>query len=236
MDIERCPSGIPGLDELLGGGIPRGSSVLVTGTPGSAKTIFSLQFLVNGVIKYGERGIFISIEESIEQLHRQFMQFGYDIMKLQDEGKLLIIQPEVRVEEGEDLLKNVTSDEFIKRIKEFDAKRLVIDPLNLVLQFGATYGGHRREVERLIHTYKKLGYTSIFTHERTRSGLEIEYSTEDFVVDGIIYLQLVRKGGIFDEKRTFFGRRLTILKMRETKHEEGIYQFRIEEDGIHVYP
>lgn len=231
----RVPTGIPGLDDLLEGGFPRGSCILVTGTPGSAKTIFALQYIVNGALKYGEKGIFIPIEQTIYDLHRQFIEFGYDIKKLHDEGMIGILSLEIKPEHGEDILEKITSKEFQEGIIEFGAKRIAIDPLNLVLQFSSGYGGERRGIQKLISTYKRLGCTTILTHERTRGGSDIEFGVQDFVVDGILYLQLVRVTGAFGDRERLLERRLSILKMRETNHGQGIYRLEIEKDGLHVY-
>lgn len=236
--LDRVPTGITGLDELIQGGIPRNASVLITGTPGAAKTIFALQFVVNGAVKCNERGIFITIEESKDDLSRQFMEFGYDLEKLEKEGKIMIFCPETKVEEGGDVFKDITNEDFIKTIRKFNARRIAVDSLNLVVQFSGGLGGERREIERLINAYKNIGCTCFIVHERAKGGVDVdgvEYGMQDFIVDGIIYLQSVRRSGVFDEKKTFFERRLSILKMRETDHAQGIYQFGIEKDGIHVY-
>lgn len=233
--IDRVPTGIPGLDELLRGGFPRGSSVLITGIPGCAKTTFAVQYILNGAVKFDERGVYITVEQDMEQLHRQFQAYGYDIKKLQSEGKVGIFCLEVKPEVGEDFLVKLTSKEFQEAIREFGAKRLAIDPLNLVLQFSADYGGERRGIQRLVSTFKRLGCTTVFTHERPRGGEEIDFGIQDFIVDGIIYLQLVRTRGAIGDRESLFERRLSILKMRETNHGQGIYRFEIERDGIHVY-
>ncbi|MBN2013676.1 MAG: AAA family ATPase [Candidatus Altiarchaeota archaeon] len=232
---DRVPTGIPGLDELLRGGFPKKSAILVTGIPGCAKTTFALQYILNGAVKYGDRGVFITVEQDVEQLHRQFQTFGYDIMKLQREGKLAVFCLEVKPEFGEDFMMKITSKEFRDAISEFGANRLAIDPLNLVLQFSADYGGERRGIQRLISTYKKLGCTTIFTHERAVGGPDPIFGVQDFIVDGIIYLQLVKIRGAIGERETLFERRLSILKMRETDHGQGMYRFEIEKDGIHLY-
>lgn len=231
----RVPTGISGLDELLRGGFPEKSAILVTGIPGCAKTTFALQYILNGAVKYGERGVFITVEQDIDQLHRQFHEFGYDIKKLQREGKVAIFCLEIKPEFGEDFMMKITSKEFRDAICEFGAKRLAIDPLNLVLQFSADYGGERRGIQRLVATYKKLDCTTVFTHERTKGGPEPEFGVQDFIVDGIIYLQLAKIRGAIGERQSLFERRLSILKMRETEHGQGIYRFEIEKDGIHVY-
>ena len=235
LAIERVPTGIPGLDELLKGGFPKGAAILVTGIPGCAKTIFALQYIVNGALKYGDRGVFITVEQSVDQLHRQFVEFGYDIKKLQEDGRIAVFSLEIKPELGEDFLMKITSEEFKSAMLEFGAKRIAIDPLNLVMQFSADYGGERRGIQRLITTYKKLGCTTIFTHERSKGGLEPEFGVQDFIVDGIIYLQLIKVRGAMGERESLFERRLSILKMRETDHGQGIYRFEIEKDGIHVY-
>ncbi len=238
FEVDRCLTGISGLDELLMGGIPKNSAVVVTGTPGTAKTILTMQFLVNGAMKYNEKGVYISLEENIDDLIEQFMEFGYDLKKLADDGKISLVQPDINVEEGDDVLKEITDGGFIKNIVEFDAKRIVIDALNPVLQFSSGYGGERRGAQKLIDTYKKLGCTTLFIHERNKGGpdVEIEYETHDFLCDGIIYLDCVKKAGIFDDKKEFFNRRISILKMRRTAHGQGIYPFRIQRDGIHITP
>ncbi len=233
--IERTPTGIPGLDELLKGGFPQGAVILVTGIPGCAKTTLALQYIVNGALKYGEKGVFITMEQDIDQLHRQFNEFGYDIKGLQNEGMIAVFCLDIKPELGEDLLVKITSEEFKNAISEFGAKRIAIDPLNLVMQFSADYGGDRRGIQRLIKTYKDLGCTTILTHERIKGGLEPEFGIQDFIVDGIIYLQLTRIRGAMGERESLFERRLSILKMRETNHGQGIYRFEIEDGGIHVY-
>lgn len=227
---ERVPTGIPGMDEIIEGGLPRGCSVLVTGTPGTSKTIFALQFVANGAVKYGERGIFITMEEDVGDLQEQMGQFGYDIQKLQDDGLLWIISPEVRIEEGEDFLHEITRDDFLNKLAKFDPKRMSIDSFNVILQFSTSYGGDRRGIERIFHTLKrKLSVTTVYTDERDTSGMNIKYGMQDFVADGIIYLQLIQKQNVFN-------RALTVLKMRKTDHGKGIYPFKIEKNGIHVYP
>jgi len=233
--IDRVPTGIPGFDELLRGGFPRGASVLITGIPGCAKSTFAVQYILNGAIKYGERGVYITVEQDIEQIHRQFAAYGYDIKKLQSEGKIAIFCLEVKPELGEDFLMKLTSKEFQEAIAEFGAKRIAIDPLNLVMQFSADYGGERRGIQRLISTYKRLGCTTVFTHERPHGGDKMDFGIQDFIVDGIVYLQLAKIRGAIGNRENLFERRLSILKMRETNHGQGIYRFELEKDGLHVY-
>lgn len=227
---ERVPTGITGLDEVLEGGIPRGASVLVTGTPGTAKTILALHFIANGAIKYKERGVFVTMEQDLRDLQEQFLQFGVDLQKLQDDGLIWIISPEIRIEEGEDFLHEITRDAFLGKLAKFEPQRLVIDSFNVILQFSTSYGGDRRGIERIFHNLRgKLNVTALYTDERDTSGMDIKYGMQDFVADGIIYLQLIQKQNVFN-------RALTILKMRKTNHGKGIYPFKIEKNGINIYP
>jgi len=227
--IERAPTGIEGLDELIEGGFPRGYCILVTGTPGTAKTTFGMQFIVNGALKYNETGIYIGPSVNFNELKAQFMRFGYDIGKLQDEGKILVITPKVRVEEGEDLIK-VFDEELKKKIKKSNVRRIAIDSLTLLLSFSKEFGGRRRVVENLVEYLKDCGVTALIVHERRMGKVdEIEYGDEEFVVDGIIYLQLIRIGNLFK-------RALTVLKLRGTKHSIDIHPFYLDEQGIRVFP
>jgi len=234
MKIERVPTGIPGFDELIEGGFPKGSSTVVSGIPGSAKTTFAMQFIANGALKYNEKSIFITVEKNLNSLNRTYSLFGYDILDLHKRGKLGVIDLEIKPEMGEDFLDQIISPKFLSKVKEFGASRVAIDPLNLVLQFSGDFGGERRGVQRLINAYNKLGCTLLLTYERINQNENLEYEVADFVVDGIIYLQLIKSMGSFGEK-SFFERRLSILKMRETNHAHGLYRFKIEDDGIHVY-
>lgn len=235
MAIDRVPTGIPGLDELIDGGFPRESSTLVSGVPGSAKSIFAMQYILNGALNHGDKGIYITVEQTFNQLVRQSLEFGFDIEKMQDAGQIAIICLEVKPEVGEDFLEMIISKKFLERVTQFGAKRVAIDPLNLVLQFSADYGGNRRGIQRLINTYKKMGCTTLFTYERSKQDVNYEFGAQDFIVDAIIHLQLVKASAAFGGDNTFFERRLSILKMRETNHGQSLYRFTIEGDGIHVY-
>ena len=234
MKIKRVPTGIPGFDELIEGGFPDGSSTVVTGIPGCAKTTFALQYIANGALKFNDRGIFITVEKDLNSLDRTFRALGYSIKNLHKQGKLGVIDLEIKPEMGQDFLERIISDKFLAKVKEFGAKRVAIDPLNLVLQFSGDFGGERRGVQRLINAYKRIGCTLLLTYERLHQREDLEYEIADFVVDGIIYLQLIKSFGSFGEK-SFFERRLSILKMRETNHAQGVYRFKIEKDGINIY-
>lgn len=227
--MERAPTGIQGLDELIEGGFPRNASVLVTGTPGTAKTTLALQFLVNGILKHNENGLYFGPGVYLNEVAAQFGRYGYDLKKLQDEGRLIMLAPKVKVEEGEDYVKTLFDENLKKKIVDSNVKRIVIDSITLILMFAGEFGGRRRNVERIIEYLKDLGVTSILIQEKHVGGKEeIEYGMEEFVVDGIMYMQLIRIGNIFR-------RAITILKMKGTKHSMDIHPVMLEEGGIKVY-
>ena len=91
MKSENVPSGITGLDDLLGGGYPRGRVILITGGPGSGKTLMSMQFLIDGVERFDERGVFVSLEESKYHLLSEMNNFGWDLEKYEKKGQIAIV-------------------------------------------------------------------------------------------------------------------------------------------------
>ncbi|MDE1860473.1 MAG: AAA family ATPase [Candidatus Micrarchaeota archaeon] len=120
--MERVKTGIPGFDKLIEGGVPKGFNVLISGTPGTGKTIFGLQFLYNGA-KQGQSGIYVSLDASDGSFRSQAEQFGWNLEKLEDEGKLSIVEVPL------DTLKVNIFDMIEEEVAEVKAKRLVFDSL-----------------------------------------------------------------------------------------------------------
>lgn len=232
MSVARVATGIKGLDSLLDGGIPSGASVIVTGTPGSAKSTFGLQFLRNGALS-GENGIYISMEEDTDSLMQQADALGMSLHELVDAKKVYLLKLDVNLVQGEDAVRKLMDSEFIAKLKQFQPQRIVLDSLSLAIHLSHNYQlGPRGGTASLMQVFRKLGCTSIFIHEREKSEeSEIQYGFQDFVADGIIYLQLIRR-----KEAAEFYRGLTILKMRRTNHGKGVYPFHIESGGIRVYP
>ncbi|MFH1510267.1 MAG: ATPase domain-containing protein [Candidatus Woesearchaeota archaeon] len=232
MIIRRVATGITGLDNLIEGGIPCGASVIVTGTPGSAKSTFGLQFLRSGGA-IGENGVYISLEEDPESLVQQADALGMDLRKFIDEKKIHLLKLDINLVQGEDAVKKLMDSEFIAGLNHLQPQRLVLDSLSLAIHLSHNYRlGPRGGTASLMQTFRKLGCTSILIHEREKSEeSEIQYGFQDFVADGIIYLQLIRR-----KEAAEFYRGLTILKMRRTNHGKGVYPFHIEHGGIRVYP
>ncbi|MCD6371154.1 MAG: AAA family ATPase [Candidatus Aenigmarchaeota archaeon] len=220
--IKRVRSGIPGLDELIEGGFPEGSTVLVSGGPGSGKTILSLQFLVNGALKENERGIYVSLEEDVKRLKDYISKiFKWPLQKLIEEKKLLMVRAEFFDFEK---FKNLVETQ-VERIK---AKRLVIDPITVLSLFFERPLEIRRSLLELDRLLKKLGCTTLITCEIPEGHRSISsFGIEEFTSDGIILLYYFSKA---------YPRAISVRKMRATKHDMGIHPFEIRENGIIVYP
>jgi circadian clock protein KaiC len=229
--LSKSPTGIEGLDEIAYGGIPKGRATLVSGGAGSGKTVLGMEFLIHGILDYDEPGVFMAFEESEKDLAINVASFGYDLEKLKEEGKLAIdhvyLDRQEIIETGGYDLDGL----FIRlgnAIDAIQAKRVVIDSLEVLF---ATFHNQiiiRSELLRLFRWIKDRGLTAIVTAERgdarlTRSGLE------DFVADCVISLDHRTQ----DQIST---RRLRIVKYRGSKHEMDEHPFLIGEGGVSVLP
>ena len=220
--MERVPTGIKGLDDLIGGGFPKGSTILVTGGPGTGKTTFGMNFLVSGCLKFKEKGLYISLEEDIERVRRSMeISFNWPLGQLIKKGFLKMVKAELY---DFDKLRMLIEDE----VESIKAERLVIDPITILSLYFENPLEIRRGIIRLDKMLKKMGCTTILTCEipEGMSGIS-SFGVEEFTSDGIIILKL------FQKKGKYF-RTLTIRKMRATKHEIGLHPMEITKDGIVV--
>ncbi|MCL7411862.1 MAG: AAA family ATPase [Methanosarcinaceae archaeon] len=215
--IKRISTGVPGLDESIEGGIPKGFSVVVTGPPGTGKTTFCMQFLIDGV-KKDEKCIFFSFEERVEQLVQHFMRFGWDIGKYIDDGYLEIF--------GMSML---TSEEMIEIIESYRPERVVFDSINVFAEpSDFRKSGAWRSLLRMLKV-KKI--SSLFITEK-HHGIEVkQFDDYDFLGDGIIFLDSVRTNEI-DTTPTPV---MAVQKMRATRIDRSPQPFRFTDDGISRY-
>lgn len=226
LEEEFLKTGIEGLDFILGKGIPRKSIISVEGAPGTGKTNFAMQFLVNGIQNSNESGAYITFEELPEQIYKDMLSFNWDLKELEKQNKfrLICVSPEVLLD---GLL---THDGFIETLlKEIDCQRLVIDSISLFrFSFAEDMKRYRSTLYSLRNIFRKLGITTIFIKELSAVTNDVDF--ENYVVDGVIRLSLKEHLEIF-RKRT-----LEILKMRGTKISEGEHIFDFEPTGINVVP
>jgi len=221
--IKRIKTGVKGLDELIEGGVPEKSLILLTGTTGTGKSIFAMEFLVEGAI-HDEPGVYISLQESLEETMSQMRFFGWPVDKLVEEGKLLIVQPELY---NFDALMTAIED-AIDKVK---AKRLVIDSISIIGMYFEKKFKIRKSLLEIAQLLKKLNCTCIAISEIGEGVVELSpFGIEEYIADAVIILYYAKKGSAFI-------RAMTIRKMRTTKHSTKIHPIEIRRsEGIIIYP
>ncbi len=219
-------TGIEGLDFIISGGFPTGSTILLDGAPGTGKTILGMQFLYQGAMYHNEPGIYISFEQFPDQIYEDMNAFGWDIRQLEKENKLRVVcmSPEVLLEQMKQ-----PNGLFDHIVKEINCKRIVIDSLNLLYSGMDNQIEERKTIYTLRNILRKYVLTSILIHEHTSIKRE-EIPFVSYVVDGVINLNLQQHNVIY-RKRT-----LEVLKMRGRKIREGEHIYRLTDSGVHLVP
>jgi KaiC/GvpD/RAD55 family RecA-like ATPase len=250
--MQKLKTGIPGLDPLIGGGIPLDSVVLLSGSPGAGKTIMALQFLAQGAIRHNQKALFVSFEEREDKIRDQAAQFGWNFKKLEKDGMLKII--------------NVSSlslgqifTELKRAIKESKPRRMVIDSITYMalsaqarkrvvdledvaedeLVSGSTnalnqttsewYGlSVRKMLVDLVKLLEKKKICTLLTSEVSKNSEWYSRDTlSEFAADGIIQLKSTSIGS--EMQRT-----MEIVKMRNTNIKGGIYDFEFGKSGLSI--
>jgi len=229
--LPKSPTSIEGLDEITGGGLPKGRPTLVCGGAGCGKTLFAMEFLVRGVNQYNEPWVFISFEETEEELTSNVASLGFDLRDLVKRNKIWLehihLDRSEIAESGEYDLEGL----FIRihlAIETIGAKRVVLDTIESLFSELPNPNILRAELRRLFHWLKRKGVTTIITAERgdgtlTRQGLE------EYVSDCVILLD----HRVTDQSSI---RRLRIVKYRGSTHGTNEYPFLIDEDGFSILP
>ena len=233
--ISKLPSGIEGLDFIARGGLPAGRTTLIAGTAGSAKTVFAVQFLASGIIQHQEAGVFVTFEESPEDIRRNMLSLGWNIAEWERQGMWVFVDASPQASEGSIVIGEYDLGALMARIefavKKVQAVRLSIDSIGAIFtQFTETHL-IRHELFRITSVLRALGVTAILTAERTAEYGEIaRFGVEEFVADNVIILRNILEG----EKRR---RTIEILKFRGTTHYKGEYPFTVLPDqGVVVIP
>ncbi|MFH1682490.1 MAG: ATPase domain-containing protein [Candidatus Woesearchaeota archaeon] len=228
-NVERVKTNIPGFDRLVDGGLVKDSIVLLSGGPGTGKTIFGMQFLYNGATELDENGMFISFEENLHSLKEDAKVFGWDFDELEKKDKVRFITFKPFSNPG-------LTDEIIKLIKGKNIKRAVIDSISLyTMAFKDDLFKIRKELYRLTNLFENLNCTTILTSEVAgEAPLDISSGNTitrdgmiEFIADAVITLHNSGIGGEAD-------RAIRVLKMRRTNHEKAPIPMTISEDGMNV--
>ncbi len=247
-NVERTPTGIPGFDDLVDGGFPKSASILIAGSPGAGKTIFTLQYLVNGIEKYGEKGLFVTFEQRIESVRKQALQFGWDLEKYEMQGKLKILSIPI------DQISENTIHDIRIRVTSEKVKRLVIDSLstlvvNAPLHTNLSNIAIKKMLEDKIvltqpilgdYVFKKFIYnfidnlrgldctTLLIGEAGGQEGFITRDTISEFVCDGVVVITFEALGGEFS-------RSITVKKMRQTKNNENVHSLEIGGKGLVVH-
>jgi len=227
MEIERVSTGVPGLDELIEGGLPKGRITLITGAAGSGKTTLGMQFLHSGSTSFGENGLFVTLEEEAADITRDMSRYGWELKQLAEQGKLTIAQSSVPFEVNQERISiDSLLDNIHQQAMKIDARRIVFDS---IASLGLSYADPvtlRRDVLRIGAMLRELGCTTLMLTEMLEGETKItRYGVEQFVSHGVIALHV-----------TPTYRAIQVVKMRGTNHNMGIHRLRITEKGIVVIP
>lgn len=231
--MKAVKTGITGLDELFSiGGYPRGSSILLVGGPGSGKSILGMQYLYYGATEYGEPGIFFTLDEPPEKIKRNTKSFGWELESLEKEGKLLIMDAVSYMLKDqvdlESLREGMDVDNFIANFREAveatNAKRIVLDSLAVMNLYAQDDFEKRRKLLKLSYQLTRQDVTSLIITEARSSDIGFhEFPPESYMFDGLITLRLEPENQL---------RKISIRKMRGTKHVVGNFKFKITSSGI----
>ncbi len=225
--MNRVKTGIEGLDELIQGGIPEGSSVLLSGGSGTGKTIFATQYIYNGGKLYGEPGIYVSIETNLKNIIWNMQNFNWDVRSLQEKNLMKTYRLNIghtkkreSVEDRIDEELNVIS----QMVKEIGAKRLVIDSVSSFGVWFENAGLVRNILFQFVDRLKNLDCTTLLTTETTgERRMFSAFGVEEFLTDGVVALYFT------PPHRSIF-----VKKMRGTNHSKTIHPFNITEKGITI--
>lgn len=229
--LPKAPTGIAGLDEITGGGLPQGRPTLICGSAGCGKTLMAMEFLVRGATQYGEPGVFMSFEESAEELTQNVRSLGFDLDDLVASNQLVVDYVHVERSEIEETGEYDLEGLFIRlgyAIDSIGARRVVLDTLEVLFGGLSNQGILRAELRRLFRWLKDKGVTAVITGERGEGALT-RYGLEEYISDCVILLD-------HRVSEQLAIRRLRIVKYRGSLHGTNEYPFLIDERGIEVLP
>lgn len=232
----KVRTGIPGFDSIISGGFRQGRPIILSGPPGSGKTIFGMQFLFSGAKDFDEPGVFVTLSQSPNEIATDFKSFGWDIMRLVEEGKMVIIDARpFKMEEGfialdESLYRGETlpfmhlTQLIMSSIKRIGAKRLVVDSITVLeMQYSNSFY-IRQGLQGMFHILEDQQCTSVLISENTDPS---QVPLEWYVASGVVILHHVRKEDTME-------RAIQVMKMRGLKHSEQVFPIKVSDAGIQI--
>ena len=246
MIMERVSSGVKGLDEILEGGFPKGRTILVVGSPGSGKTILAIQFLRAGALA-GERSIYVTFDERPEQVKENVSAFGWDLDRLEGEGKILFVDAtpfrrtratsvsKLEAPGGvglHEVMPEVTLGALVETVRrlaeEEDVTRLAVDPVTSLSVRYQSPVKRRRAMLLLFDALSSTGGTCLVTSEMRTSMLARKFQLEEFLSQGVVLLRTtIHEGNVL--------RAVQVEKMRGIAHDTQLRPYIISQNGIEVF-
>ncbi|HEX4945689.1 MAG TPA: circadian clock protein KaiC [Blastocatellia bacterium] len=229
--LPKAPTGIQGLDEITGGGLPAGRPTLVSGSAGAGKTMLAVEFLVRGATEFGEPGVFMMFEESAAELTANVRSLGFDLDKLVAQKKIALDHVHIERSEIEETGAYDLEGLFIRlgyAIEAIGAKRVVLDTIEALFAGLPNHAVLRAELRRLFRWLKDRGMTAVITGERGETTLT-RYGLEEYVADCVIVLD-------HRVEEQISTRRLRVVKYRGSAHGTNEYPFLISAQGLSVLP
>jgi circadian clock protein KaiC len=229
--LPKCPTGIQGLDEITGGGLPRGRPTLVCGGAGCGKTLLSVEFLVRGAVLFGEPGVLMAFEETEAELTANVASLGFDLASLVRRKRIVIDYVHIERSEVQESGEYDLEGLFVRlnhAIDSIGAKRVVLDTLEALFASLPNEAILRSELRRLFRWLKLKGVTAVITAERGRDQLT-RHGLEEYVSDCVILLD----HRVYDQIAT---RHLRVVKYRGALHGTNEFPFLIGDEGISVLP
>ena len=231
---ERARTGIDGLDKMLHGGLIRGRNTLLSGPCGSGKTTLAVQFVYNGIIKDGEPGLYVTLEENKHKIMDDMLKLGLDLRTAEKSGKFHIIGGPMghltsQMAKVDAKMKDLVA-EIEEVVKANKIKRVAVDSINLFTMLAKDDSERRIALAELGNCLSSLGCTSLLLSETKENTMDLSrYGLEEFIVDGVIVLYLVRQDSAFVPG-------LVVRKIRGSSHDREIRVYQITDKGIVVYP
>lgn len=221
--MERVKTCINGLDELMGGGIPKMQLMLVTGTSGTGKTAFCTQFIYHGVKTLNENAVYLTLEEPIDSIKENAKSFGWDFDALEKTKKFAFIRYDpFHIEDVFAMLEST--------VRQTKATRVVVDSVSAIGLHIKDKTELRRMIFNLSLILRKLGCTALISSEIVPGSKGISrYGVEEFVSDSVIVLY-------YERLQSTFTRALQVWKVRGSSHSEKLHPYKIDQKGITVYP
>ena len=224
--MERVKTGIKGFDELIQGGFPQGSTILVSGGAGTGKTIFGLSYLYAGAKNFNEPGLYITLEGNLKNIVWNMETFGWDIKPLQDAGKFKIYKLNIHTQENVERQIEEELKVIAKLVRDMGCRRLVVDSTTAFGVWIPEQGKMRHLLYSFADSLKDMGCTTILIAETRGGKLDFSaFGVEEFIVDGVVSLYFV------PPNRSIF-----VRKMRGTNHSKTVHPMEITAKGLVIKP